>query len=172
MGTVANQELGAWKGAGAELEAAGAGRGLAARRGAAAQVTWPRCLISLLQLGCCFAPPALSELLLCLKQPGGRSPALGSQKPDSPVPEPEDKMALAQAAEDGQGPAVSSEAGWDKGGVQGGGGGGRARRCGVAATAWGGRSFLVRRPCESEIRRACVQGGGGHGAEVEVRQIV
>lgn len=39
-------------------------------------------------------------------------------------------MALARAAEDGQGPAVSSEAGRDKGGVQG--GGGPARR-GAAA---------------------------------------
>lgn len=78
-------------------------------------------------------------------------------------------MALAQAAEDGQGPAVSSEAGWDKGGVQG--GGGLAGRCGVAATVWGGRSLLVRRPCECEIRRAGGQGGSGHEGEAEVRQV-
>lgn len=62
-------------------------------------------------------------------------------------------MALARAAEDGQGPAVSSEAGRDKEGVQG--GGGPARRCGVAAAAWGGHSRLVRRPCEPEILRTC-----------------
>lgn len=78
-------------------------------------------------------------------------------------------MALAQAAENGQGPAVSSEAGWDKGGVQG--GGGRALRCGVAATAWGGRS-LVRG--HASLRYDLIvsdQGGSWHGREVEVRQI-
>lgn len=79
-------------------------------------------------------------------------------------------MALARAAEDGQGPAVSSEAGRDKGGVQG--GGGPARRCGVAAAAWGGRSRLVRRPCEPRyLGRAGGSGGGGHGGEIEVRQM-
>lgn len=74
-------------------------------------------------------------------------------------------MALAREAEDGLGPAVSSEAGRDKGGMQG--GGGRVRRCGVAAAAWSGRALLVLSPCEPEILTTCwwlgVGGGAGMG---------
>lgn len=79
-------------------------------------------------------------------------------------------MALVRAAEDRQGPAVGSEAGRDKGGVQG--GGGWARRCGVAAAAWAGRSLFVRGHASLRfLRRAGGPGGGGHGGQVEVRQI-
>lgn len=98
-----------------------------------------------MQLDCCLAPSAPSELLLCLDQHRGRSPPTGSQDQDSPVP-----GALGQ---NGACTVCRGRAGL---GRELGGGPGQRRRaeaglCRVAAAAWGRRrSFpLVLRWCES-----------------------